>query len=123
MGQPTVLVVDDDKINLSLLTGLLQDDYRVLLAKTGEQCLRRMSGAELPDVVVLDILLPDLDGYEVCRRLKADPRTRDVPVVFASVKNSAEEREHGLALGAAAYLGKPFEPAEVRACVAELARK
>lgn len=120
MEKPTVLIVDDEKINLNLLANLLQDDYRVLVAKNGEQCLRRARGQQPPDLVLLDILMPDMDGYEVCRQLKADAKTRNIPLVFVSVKQSEEDRRHGLAQGAAAYIAKPFEPAEVRACVAEL---
>ncbi|MCY4746264.1 two-component system response regulator [Pelomonas sp. UHG3] len=114
---PVVLVVDDTPENLELMFGLLQDDYRVLVANSGERALRLAEGEHPPDLILLDIMMPDMDGYEVCRRLKAGTRTRDIPVIFLTAKSEIEDETHGLALGAVDYLTKPISPPIVLARV------
>lgn len=113
----TVLVVDDTPDNLTLMSGLLRDMYRVKVANNGEKALRILAADPLPDVILLDIMMPGLDGYEVCRRLKADPRTRNVPVIFLTARSKAEDEKLGLELGAVDYIIKPISPPIVLARV------
>ena len=110
----TLLIVDDEKHNRSLLTELLRGDYRVILAKNGGQALERAREHQ-PDLILLDVLMPDMDGYRVIRELKNDDLTRDIPVIFVTALDSAGDEEHGLELGAVDYISKPFNPAIVRA--------
>jgi putative two-component system response regulator len=122
-SRPTVLVVDDTPANLSLLAGLLRDDYRVQLANNGLKALA-LAQAEAPDLVLLDVMMPGMDGYEVCRRLKADPRLARVPVLFLTARAALEDEQHGLALGAVDFIHKPISPPIVAARVkAQLAVK
>jgi putative two-component system response regulator len=110
-SRATVLVVDDMPDNLALMNGLLQDRYKVKVANSGEKALRIAAGASQPDLILLDIMMPGLDGYEVCRRLKADARTRDIPLIFLTAKSDEADERHGLALGAVDYLTKPVNAA------------
>ncbi|MCW5625752.1 MAG: response regulator, partial [Burkholderiales bacterium] len=111
-----VLVVDDDGQNRQLLAELLKTDYKVLLAKSGAMALDLVQRHK-PDVILLDVIMPDMDGYEVLRRLKADSDTRTIPVIFISALDGARDEEKGLTLGASDYIGKPFHPPIVRARV------
>jgi len=113
----TVLVVDDTPDNLSLMSALLKDHYKVKVANHGEKGLRIANAEAPPDLLLLDIMMPDMDGYEVCRRLKAEPRTRNIPVIFLTAKNEPEDEARGLALGASDYITKPISPAIVLARV------
>ena len=79
---PRILVVDDENFYIDVLVNLLQDDYQISVAKNGQSALNRAFSATPPDLILLDVLMPDLDGYEVCRQLKADERTRNIPVIF-----------------------------------------
>ncbi len=81
-SKPSILVVDDTPANLTLMTGLLQDLYQVRAAISGEKALKIASADSPPDLILLDIMMPEMDGYEVCRRLKADPKTSEIPVIF-----------------------------------------
>lgn len=117
-----VLVVEDEKINRTVLVALLKDDYQVILAKTGEQALERLASDDQIDVVLLDVLMPDMDGYEVLRHIKDNDATREIPVIFLTALNSTNDEEKGLRLGASDYIGKPFSPAIVKARVSNLAR-
>lgn len=110
-SKPTVLIVDDVAQNLALLSGILEVRYGVRVASSGATALRLMRAATLPDLVLLDVVMPEMDGYAVCRQLKADPRTRDVPVIFLTVLDDAIDEELGLALGAVDYIAKPVSPA------------
>ncbi|MCW8884888.1 MAG: diguanylate cyclase [Motiliproteus sp.] len=112
-----ILIVDDERINRQVLVSLL-DDYECILAKDGEQALSRALSDTPPDLILLDVVMPKLDGYEVCRRLKKDTRSKDIPVIFITVKGKVEEETSGLELGAVDYIGKPFNPAIVKARVA-----
>ncbi len=109
-----VLVVDDEKANRLLLTELLKDDYRVMLAKDGEMALA-LALRHRPDIVLLDVVMPGMDGYQVLRELKGRDETRVIPVIFISALDSLEDEEKGLLLGAADYIAKPFHPPIVRA--------
>ena len=113
-GRPRILIVDDERFNLNLLESLLRDDYQVVAAINGHQALQAAS-THSPDLVLLDINMPGIDGYEVCRRLKADPLTRGIPVVFISALDEASHETQGLELGAADFITKPFRQSAVRA--------
>ena len=110
----TILVVDDQTLNLYLLKDVLKG-YRVILAKDGEQALAILKEEQLPDLILLDILMPGMTGYEVIKVIKDNERTKDIPVIFITGLNSAENEEEGLNLGAMDYIVKPFNSAIVRA--------
>lgn len=112
-----VLVADDDAINRQVLGELLKPDYMVLLAKNGEQTLER-AARHLPDLILLDVMMPDMDGYEVLRRLRADPQTEHISVIFISGLDRPEDEANGLNLGASDYIAKPFNATVVTARVA-----
>ncbi|HUS24816.1 MAG TPA: response regulator transcription factor [Candidatus Binatia bacterium] len=112
-----ILVVDDDaNIREVVCFALQKAGYATVTAENGQQALQRCA-AEHPDLVVLDILMPELDGTEVCRRLRADPRQRQVPIIFLSSKDDEVDRIVGLELGGDDYVGKPFSPRELVARV------
>lgn len=105
----TILCVDDSPTNLLLLVELLKGSYRVKTAVNGPQALHIVT-ASPPDLILLDVMMPDMDGLEVCRRLKADPACRDIPVLFLTAKIQVEDEAYGLNLGAADYIHKPISP-------------
>ncbi|HFC54114.1 MAG TPA: response regulator [Gammaproteobacteria bacterium] len=111
----TILIVDDERFNLNTLIGILQGEYRLLIAKSGEQALARLATPPLPQLILLDILMPGIDGYETCRRIKENPDTASIPVIFITTKTTVEDEQHGLELGAADYITKPFSPAIIKA--------
>lgn len=114
---PCVLVVDDRAANIDMLAAALGDGYAVARATSGAQALALARGAPSPDLVLLDVMMPDMDGHEVCRRLKADPATRDIPVIFVTAKDDTTDETQGFALGAVDYIAKPIAPEIVRARV------
>jgi putative two-component system response regulator len=113
----TILVVDDTPDNLQLVSDLLKDKYKVQVANSGERALKVAMGENQPDLVLLDIMMPGMDGYEVCRRLIADPKTRDIPIIFLTAKATVEDEEMGFELGAVDYITKPISPPIVLARV------
>lgn len=113
----TILVVDDTSENIDVLSGLLRGEYKVKAALSGERALKICSEEHKPDMILLDIMMPKMDGYEVCRRLKADPSTAKIPVIFVTAKDQTEDERAGLALGAVDYITKPIRPAIVEARV------
>ncbi len=115
--QPCVLIVDDERFNINLLVDLLKENYRTLVAKNGEQALKRAAGDPRPDLVLLDIMMPEMDGYEVCRRLKADPTTQRIPVIFVTAITDSGNEAKGFELGAVDYITKPISPVVVKARV------
>jgi DNA-binding response OmpR family regulator len=116
---PCVLVVDDEPILLRLLqVNLRLEGFDVVACSSGEDGLRRAE-ERTPDAVVLDVLLPGIDGFEVCRRLREIPATAHVPVILVTAQAQDEDRERGYALGVHEYVTKPFEPAELVALVRE----
>ena len=115
--RPTVLVVDDTPDNLALMSGLLKDDYRVKVANSGERALKIAVSEGAPDLILLDIMMPEMDGYEVCRRLKAYPATRRIPVIFLTAMAEVADETKGLSLGAVDYITKPISPPIVLARV------
>jgi len=114
-ARPTILAVDDDTTNLAILGRLLNPHYRVLAAPSGERALAIAAGLPRPDLILLDVLMPGMDGYAVLARLRDNPATRDIPVIFATGLDSTEDEEKGLALGAVDYIAKPFRPPVVLA--------
>ena len=104
---PMVLVVDDTPEILSLIHTLLRDTYQVKSANNGRKGLQIAQSEPQPDLILLDIMMPDLDGYEVCIQLKEDPKTRDIPVIFLTAKSEIENEERGFSLGAVDYVTKP----------------
>ncbi len=105
-----ILIVDDENFYIDVLLDLLGKDYKTVVAKNGEQALRRAAMPPHPDLILLDVLMPGMDGYEVCRRLKADPVTSDIPVIFLTVKSEVADELKGFELGAADYISKPMSP-------------
>jgi putative two-component system response regulator len=116
--KPTILVVDDTPDNLTLMAGLLKQTYSVKLAINGEKALQLANAAERPDLIVLDIMMPGMSGFEVCERLKDDAATRDIPVIFLTAMTATEDERKGLALGAVDFITKPVNPPIVLARVA-----
>ncbi|WFS63162.1 response regulator [Pseudodesulfovibrio thermohalotolerans] len=114
--RPTVLVVDDNRLNIDLLVDVLKDDYKLLVALNGVTALDIIRNV-LPDIILLDIMMPEMDGYEVCRRLKSDKRTAQIPIIFITARSQSEDEAKGLALGAVDYITKPVNPAIVQARV------
>jgi len=110
MERATLLIVDDEPFNIKLLKELLQDDYDTMVALNGKQALERSFSDTLPDMILLDVMMPDMDGYEVCQRLKADARTREIPIIFITAMGQAGDEAKGLSLGALDYLTKPINP-------------
>ena len=110
VAKKTVLVVDDTPDNLSLMSGLLKDLYRVKLANSGEKALKAVKSDSPPDLILLDIMMPGMSGHEVCRILKADSAVSHIPVIFLTAMSSMEDEQKGLALGAADYITKPISP-------------
>ncbi len=113
----TILVVDDTPDNLFLMSGLLKDLYKVKVASGGEKALRIAQSDNPPDLILLDVMMPDMDGYEVCRRLKENPGTRDIPVIFLTAKSAVDDERMGFELGACDYIAKPVSPPIVLARV------
>jgi putative two-component system response regulator len=106
----TILVVDDTPENLTLMSGLLKDAYKVKVANNGEKALQIAASDSPPELILLDIMMPGMDGYEVCRRLKGDPSTADIPVIFLTARSDMEDEQKGLELGAVDYIIKPISP-------------
>jgi len=108
---PRILVVDDDPVILRLLqVNFRLEGFEVLSASRGDEAIG-VAKEQHPDVIVLDVMMPGIDGYEACRRLKEDPETADAPVIFLSARAQDADRERGYALGVVAYVTKPFDPA------------
>jgi len=109
MRKHTILIVDDEQANILMLLELLKDDYLILAATNGQDALKISLSSE-PDLILLDINMPEMDGYEVCRRLKSETNSKDIPVIFISANNESSEEFKGLDLGAVDYLRKPYQP-------------
>ena len=103
-----VLIVDDTPTNVAVVSGVLKDSFRTKVATNGEKALAIANGAEKPDLILLDVMMPGMDGYEVCRRLKDIPGTRDIPIIFLTAKTEEVEEEKGFDVGAVDYIHKPF---------------
>jgi putative two-component system response regulator len=114
--RPTLLLVDDEPVNLQVLRHVLQDDYRLLFARSGARALE-IAARERPDLVMLDVMMPGMTGHEVCRTLRADAATTDIPVIFVTALADSHDEEAGFACGAVDYIAKPVSPPVVRARV------
>lgn len=110
-GAPTLLIVDDTRENLTVIGELLQPFYRVRVANSGLRALRVAQSEPRPDLILLDVMMPEMDGYTVLQALRADPLTRDIPVIFVTAMDGDADEERGLALGAVDYVTKPIRPA------------
>lgn len=115
-GRPRILVVDDQAVNVQALYRVFAEDHQVFVATSGEQALK-ICAEKAPDLVLLDIVMPGIDGYETCIRLKADVVTRDVPVIFVTGQNDEDAETRGLDVGAVDFITKPINPLVVRARV------
>ena len=115
-SQTRILIIDDERFNLTTLNELLKSEHKIMVAMSGKQGLKAaLSGR--PDLILLDINMPEMDGYEVCQQLKSDPLTRDIPVIFITALTDAADETRGLELGAADYITKPFNLSVVKARV------
>ena len=115
-GRPKLLVVDDQPTNVRALHQLFRVECDVFMANSGEQAID-MCRSQLPDLVLLDVVMDDINGHEVCRRLKADPLTADIPIIFITAKGEEDDEAFGLELGAVDFISKPINPVIVRARV------
>jgi len=116
----TILVVDDEPSNIALLSGVLKESHKVKAATGGEKALRIAQKSPPPDLILLDVMMPEIDGYEVCKQLKADPATQNIPIAFVTGNISDEEQQRGMNLGAIAYLGKPIDSTKLLDLVNQL---
>jgi len=105
-----ILIVDDTPANVTLLTGLLKDKYRTIVATNGLRALEIIRTGPRPDLILLDVVMPGLDGYQTCERLKSDPETTDIPVIFLTSRDEVDDEEVGFNLGAVDYIAKPIAP-------------
>lgn len=121
LQRQTILVVDDVKENTKMLSALLSKQARILFSLSGKQALDIIE-REIPDLILLDVVMPDLSGYDVCRKLKSDPRTQDIPIIFVTGLSDEEDEEVGLSMGAIDYIIKPYKPAVVEARVSNILR-
>lgn len=114
-NKPVVLVVDDTPENIDILSGVLRNDFKVKAALNGKQALKIAHQDPKPSIILLDIMMPEMDGYQVCEALKSDPATQNIPIIFVTAKNEEKDEEHGLRIGAVDYITKPISPAIVTA--------
>lgn len=117
MTKPRILVVDDESFYTDVLDNLLGDDYDVVIARNGSEALKLATQAPQPDLILLDIVMEDMDGHEVCRNLKQNPDTQKIPVIFLTVRRDIDDEVLGFNLGAVDYITKPMSPPIVRARV------
>jgi putative two-component system response regulator len=115
--KPTILLVDDDQINIMILTQLLSDTYNINAAYSGDEALKLIGSGLKPNLILLDIMMPGIDGFEVCEKLKSNVRTSDIPIIFITGLDDKLNEAKGLGLGAVDYIYKPIMPEIVRARV------
>lgn len=116
-NKATILIVDDAPENIDVLSGILREDYKVKAALNGETAINIANATKKPDLILLDVLMPGIDGYEVCKRLKENGETANIPVIFVTAKSEIKDEERGFALGAVDYITKPVSPPLVLARV------
>lgn len=109
----TILIVDDTETNIDILIDIFGEEYDVAVAMDGEGALEAVD-EDTPDLILLDIMMPGIDGFEVCRRLKDNPDTDSIPVIFLSALSEDEEKQKGFDLGAVDFITKPFDPTEIQ---------
>jgi PleD family two-component response regulator len=107
-SKATILIVDDNPANIRILAKFLNEKYNTMAATNGRDALEAALSENKPDLILLDIMMPDLDGYEVCKRLKKNASTRDIPVIFITALKESTDKAMGLKLGAVDYISKPF---------------
>lgn len=112
-----ILIVDDDQLNISVLKEILHKDYEIISVESGEEALKAVAGSQPPDLILLDILMPDMDGYQVCKLIKDDEKTSHIPIVFVTAVSEAMDAAKAFELGAVDYVTKPFNPVTVKARV------
>jgi diguanylate cyclase (GGDEF)-like protein len=117
MNKPKILIVDDERLFLSIIVDLLKDDYETCTAAHGKQALEHIEDENPPDLILLDIILPDLDGYEVCKQFKNNKKTRDIPIIFLTIKTDVDNETKGFETGAIDYITKPISPPILKARV------
>lgn len=108
------MIVDDSSTNIKILKAVLKDNYRLSFAASAREALAKLSSETLPDLILLDIIMPDMDGYQLCRSIKSDPLLKEIPIIFITAMTELEDEKVGLELGAIDYISKPFEPSIVR---------
>jgi len=109
----SILIIDDEKSNITVLTDILQEEYKIHVVKDSREAVETAEN-QMPDIILLDIIMPHLDGYEVLAALKASEKTKDIPVIFTTGLDCAKEKSKGLALGIADYIAKPFHASVVK---------
>lgn len=117
VSRPRVMIIEDQPENINILVELLKEDYRLMPLTSGEAALKRLDKVPLPDLVLLDIVMPGMDGYDVCSRIKNNPTTADIPVIFITAVSEAMDDANAFKLGAVDYITKPFNPLTVKARV------
>ena len=118
MKKPSkILIVDDERFHLNVMVDLLHHDYKTVVAKNGEKALEIANAETPPDLILLDVVMPEMDGYEVCKRLKENKKTRHIPVIYLTTKSNELDEAYGFDLGAVDYITKPYSPPIVRARV------
>lgn len=117
MNQGIILIVDDEPSNIQLLSGILKERFKVKAAKNGTKAIEIAHKEPQPDLILLDVMMPEMDGYQVCERLKGDPETDQIPIVFITGNASDEEKQRGMAMGAVDYLIKPVQPETLMALI------
>lgn len=118
MSRHHILVVDDESFYIGLLIELLSPSYQVTVAKNADKAFAQLQSSELPDLILLDVIMPGIDGYTACELIKSDPRTHNIPIIFLTAKDEEQDELHGLNLGACDYITKPISPPIVKARVA-----
>ena len=113
LSECTILIVDDTETNIDILLDTLGEEYEIAVAMDGESALEAV-GEEPPDLILLDIMMPGINGFEVCKQLKGNPETANIPVVLLSALTEAEEKRKGLDLGAVDFITKPFDSSEIQ---------
>lgn len=113
--KPCILIVDDTPENIDVLKGPLTPDYKIKIATNGQRALKIAGSEKPPDLILLDIMMPEMDGYEVCRKLQEKPDTRDIPVIFVTAMSEEADETHGFAVGGVDYIRKPITAAIVKA--------
>lgn len=115
--KPVVLIIDDTRLNIQALAHILKNDYTIKIAHGGGKALELVTQEPIPDLILLDVEMPEVSGYDVCRRLRENSDTFNIPIVFVTGKDSIKEEEYGLSLGAVDYITKPIHPSIVKARV------
>lgn len=116
-NETRILIVDDERQNIKMLTELLRQDYKIMAAKTGEQALKVIEANILPDLILLDIMMPGMNGYEVCEKLKTDEKTKEIPVILVTAVTEIEDAARGFQAGAVDFIQKPLNPVMTKARV------